>query len=40
MRRSPRALALGVGALALAGCWPMPGANPDRTSHNPARGRP
>ena len=33
--RALRSVGLGVGALALAGCWPMPGANPDRTSHNP-----
>jgi hypothetical protein len=28
------ATAAGV-ALALSGCWPVPGQNPDRTSHNP-----
>lgn len=38
-QRRPRpALVAGLGALAglvLAGCWPVPAANPDRTNHNP-----
>lgn len=27
--------AAGAAAVALAGCWPVPGADPDRTGHNP-----
>ena len=34
MRRTLRALGVVLGAVTLAGCWPMPGANPDRTSFN------
>jgi outer membrane protein assembly factor BamB len=32
--KTVRAL-VGAGGLALAGCWPVPGQNADRTSHNP-----
>jgi outer membrane protein assembly factor BamB len=32
MKRLLRGFALGAGVVALGGCWPMPGANPDRTS--------
>jgi outer membrane protein assembly factor BamB len=35
MGRNLRAVAVVGGVIGLAGCWPMPGANPDRTSHNP-----
>jgi outer membrane protein assembly factor BamB len=37
-RRRRPALVAGLGGLAglvLAGCWPVPAANPDRTNHNP-----
>jgi outer membrane protein assembly factor BamB len=33
--RRLRASAVVVAALALAGCWPVPGGNADRTAHNP-----
>ncbi|HMG40847.1 MAG TPA: hypothetical protein VK611_05930 [Acidimicrobiales bacterium] len=32
MKRLLRGFASGAGVVALGGCWPMPGANPDRTS--------
>jgi PQQ-like domain len=34
MARIVRAAALGCLVLAVAGCWPMPGQNPDRTAYN------
>jgi outer membrane protein assembly factor BamB len=35
MRGVLRALGLGAVVVALGGCWPAPGAGPDRRSHNP-----
>lgn len=35
MAKLLRATALGALAVVLAGCWPAPGAGPDRRSHNP-----
>jgi outer membrane protein assembly factor BamB len=35
MRSLRRIVALGAGAVALAGCWPVPGQNADRTADNP-----
>lgn len=35
MKRVLRLLGIGALALGSAGCWPMPGQNADRTSHNP-----
>lgn len=35
MGKVSRCLAIAGLALLLAGCWPVPGQNPDRTAHNP-----
>ena len=34
MRRITRSASVLVAVLALAGCWAVPGQNPDRTAHN------
>jgi outer membrane protein assembly factor BamB len=39
MRNVLRALGLGAVVVALGGCWPAPGAGPDRRSHNPFENR-
>jgi outer membrane protein assembly factor BamB len=39
MRRIARVLTLALSTIVMAGCWPVPGQNADRTAHNPFENR-